>query len=323
MLPAVRIACMSSRRYCADNLINKVQPRASLNEEVAAAARLVMLCAPAGVLAQDVSVRISRNYEGVKGYQRVFRVMRAAEGSLTGIRLSTSRTTDSVCFMESIMPSSTNQAVRGQLLRKGRRLEVLTVLWNSAEGIVSVGMGVVAGSIALVGFGVDSFIETSSGLILLWRLQTDRDAADAERAEATALKLVGVSFVLLATYLLVDSVSALVAGAEPEASIPGIVLAALSLIVMPLLARAKRRVAADLNSRALAADSFQTDLCTYLSAILLGGLLLNAAFGWWWADPIAALAMIPLIIPEAREALRGERCGDCGACGTPACKCAH
>jgi divalent metal cation (Fe/Co/Zn/Cd) transporter len=212
-------------------------------------------------------------------------------------------------------------ADRATLLQRGRRLEYFTVGWNSLEGLVSVGLGVLAGSIALVGFGIDSFIETSSGLILLWRLQTRRDAEDAERAEVRALQLVGASLILLAAYILYDSTTALIAGERPEESIPGILLAALSLVVMPILAREKRKVAASLNSRALQADSFQTDVCMYLSAILLGGLALNATLGWWWADPLAALGMVPLIVREGREALRGERCGDCGACGTPACVC--
>jgi divalent metal cation (Fe/Co/Zn/Cd) transporter len=212
-------------------------------------------------------------------------------------------------------------ADRAALLRRGRHLEVFTVGWNSLEGLVSVAFGALAGSIALVGFGIDSFIETSSGLILLWRLQTHRDAADAERAEARALKLVGLSLIVLALYIAWDSATSLLARERPDESVPGIAIAALSLVVMPILARAKRRVAAALNSRALQADSFQTDVCMYLSAILLGGLLLNATLGWWWADPLAALVMIPLIVREGREALRGERCGDCGACGTPACIC--
>lgn len=209
------------------------------------------------------------------------------------------------------------------LLQRGRRLEVFTVAWNSLEGIISVGLGVLAGSIALVGFGVDSFIETSSGLILLWRLQTRRDTEDAERAEVRALKLVGISLLLLAAYILYDSATAIVMRERPQESIPGIILAAVSLVVMPILAQQKRKVAAAINSRALKADSFQTDVCMYLSAILLVGLALNAQFGWWWADPVAAAAMVPLIVREGREALRGERCGDCGACGTPACVCSH
>lgn len=168
---------------------------------------------------------------------------------------------------------------RADLLKRGRALEVFTVLWNSAEGIISVSLGVLAGSIALVGFGIDSFIETSSGLILLWRLQIRRDAEMAERAEKTALRLVGASLLALAAYVVYDSATALVYREPPQASPAGIVLAIVSLIVMPLLAWQKRRVAAAINSRAMAADSVQTSICTYLSAILLGGLLLNALWG--------------------------------------------
>ena len=214
-------------------------------------------------------------------------------------------------------------AVRQNLLRRGRLLEVFTVLWNSAEGLVSVVLGVLAGSIALVGFGMDSFVETTSGLILLWRLQTKRDSESAERAEATALRLVGVSLLVLSAYVVVDAGKRLFQQEPPAVSLPGIVLAVLSLIVMPILARAKRRVAVSLNSRALAADSVQTSICTYLSAILLGGLALNALFGWWWADPLGAVAMVPFIVREGLEASRGQRCGECLACGTPACSCAH
>lgn len=184
------------------------------------------------------------------------------------------------------------------------------MLWNSVEGFVGVGLGLAAGSIALVGFGIDSFIEMSSGLILLWRLQTRRDTDDAERAEALALRLVGLSLFALAAWIAYDSIQALVEREPPDASPWGIALAALSLIVMPILARAKRRVAAAIGSRALEADSFQTDVCTYLSAILLVGLGLNATLGLWWADPVAALAMVPLISWEALEAIRGERCED-------------
>ncbi len=180
--------------------------------------------------------------------------------------------------------------------------------WNSAEGVVSIAFALLAGSIALFGFGIDSLIETSSGLVLLWRLQTRRDMESAERAEAIALRLVGVSFVALATYIAFESISALVKQEPPGASLGGIVIAALSLIVMPILARAKRRVAAALDSRALHADSIQTDICMILSAILLLGLGLNAAFGWWWADPVAGVAMVPLIAREGVHALRGERC---------------
>ena len=166
-------------------------------------------------------------------------------------------------------------------------------------------MGLFAGSIALVGFGLDSVIESSSGAILLWRL---RDGERGEQRERIALKLVGGSFLLLAAYVAFDAVKKIITREPPGVSYAGIGIAALSLVVMPILARAKRRVAADLNSRAMQADSRQTDLCAYLSAILLGGLLLNALAGWWWADPVAGLVMTPIIAKEGVEALRGEAC---------------
>ena len=206
-------------------------------------------------------------------------------------------------------------AERASLLRRGRRLEIFTIAWNSVEGLIGVTLGVAAGSIALVGFGIDSFIETSSGAILLWRLQSGRSKAEEERIEARALKLVGVSLLALAAYVGWESIAALVGRDAPDASIPGIVLAALSLVVMPVLARAKRRVGVALGSRALQADAFQTTACMYLSAILLGGLALNAVWGLWWADPLAALAMVPLIGREGIEAMRGEHCDDCAVPG--------
>lgn len=195
-------------------------------------------------------------------------------------------------------------------VRRGRRLEYLTVLWNSLEALISIVAGIVAGSIALVGFGLDSVIETSSGAVMLWRLHhsNERDAAARERAERIALRLVGVSFLALATYVGIDAAISLYRRDAPESSIVGIGIAALSLIVMPLLARAKRRVASQLNSGAMQADSRQTDICAYLSAILLGGLALNAAMGWWWADPIAALVMVPIIAKEGVEALQNKSC---------------
>lgn len=168
----------------------------------------------------------------------------------------------------------------------------------------------IAGSIALVGFGFDSFIEVTSGAALLWRLHADVDKARRERLEAVSLKIVGVCFVLLAVYVSYDSVESLIRREAPEESLVGIVLAAVSLVVMPLLVRAKRKVARAIKSKALMADSKQTELCTYLSAILLAGLLLNALLGWWWADPLAALVMVPIIAKEGIEALRGDTCCD-------------
>lgn len=200
---------------------------------------------------------------------------------------------------------------RAELLRRGRRLEIFTIAWNALEGIASVGLGIAAGSIALIGFGIDSFVETGSGVILLWRLQGGRDKAEEERIEGLALKLVGASLLALAAYVGWESIDALIGRDTPGASTPGIILACLSLVVMPVLARSKRRVGAALGSRALEADAFQTTVCMYLSAILLAGLLLNAVFGLWWADPVAALAMTPLIVREGVEALRGQHCDEC------------
>jgi divalent metal cation (Fe/Co/Zn/Cd) transporter len=202
---------------------------------------------------------------------------------------------------------------RAALLRAGRRLSLFTVLWNAVEGVVAVAAGAMAGSIALIGFGVDSFVETSSGAVMLWRFQPRPDRAADERAEARALRLVGLSLLLLAAYVAWESVGSLLRREGAAPSLPGIVIAAISLVVMPVLARRKRRVAAALGSRALEADSFQTTACMYLSAILLGGLALNAAFGLWWADPIAALAMVPIMASEGREAFQGKPCDDCGA----------
>jgi len=188
-------------------------------------------------------------------------------------------------------------------VRRGRQLEYLTIGWNLLEGVIALASGSIAGSIALVGFGVDSFIESFSGAAMLWRLHVD-DLVRRQRAEATALKLVGVSFLMLAAYVGFDALTALVHREPPESSYVGIALAMLSLLVMPQLARAKRRVATEISSRALEADSRQTDLCAYLSAILLGGLSFNAMLGWWWADPVAAAVMTPIIAKEGLEALR-------------------
>lgn len=199
---------------------------------------------------------------------------------------------------------------RPALIKKGRYLEYFTVVYNSLEGLIAVAAGLVAGSIALVGFGFDSLIEVTSGAVLLWRLHADVDEVSRERVEAISLRIVGACFVLLAIYVSYDSIGSLIRRKAPEESLVGIVLAAVSLVVMPLLVRAKRKVARAIKSRALIADSKQTELCTYLSAILLGGLLLNALLGWWWADPVAALVMVPIITKEGIEALRGDTCCD-------------
>ena len=176
------------------------------------------------------------------------------------------------------------------------------------ECAVAVVAGLFAGSIALIGFGFDSAIESISGSVLLWRLHAERRGRHAESVEQRALKLVGVSFFILAAYVAFDSAKALWQRDHPEHSLAGIILAVASLIGMPLLARAKRHAAHGLGSAALKADARQTSLCAYLSAILLGGLLLNLLLGWWWADPVAALVMVPIIANEGREALAGKQC---------------
>jgi divalent metal cation (Fe/Co/Zn/Cd) transporter len=166
----------------------------------------------------------------------------------------------------------------------------------------------VAGSISLVGFGIDSFIEVTSGAVLLWRMAVDADVRKRQRNEKNALKVVGLCFLCLATYIAYESVTDLFLKHVPDHSIPGIVLAGVSLVVMPLLSRAKRKVASELGSAAMHADSKQTEFCAYLSAILLGGLAINALFGLWWADPVAALAMVPVIAKEGIDGLRGKAC---------------
>ena len=195
--------------------------------------------------------------------------------------------------------------------RRGRRLEYFTIAWNSLEGVVAVIAGLVAGSISLVGFGIDSFIEVTSGAALLWRMSVDADEHRRERNERLALRIVGLCFVALAAYIGYESVGDLTRRQVPEHSLPGIVLACVSLLVMPLLSRAKRKVGAALGSAAMHADAKQTDFCVYLSAILLSGLLLNALFDLWWADPAAALIMVPIIAKEGFEGIRGEVRPDC------------
>ena len=198
-------------------------------------------------------------------------------------------------------------------LRRARTVELLTIGWNIFEALGALVAGLLAGSVALLGFGFDSVIELVSGLVLLWRLA---DGAEAERRERTALKIVGASFFVLAVYLAADSIHRLLARETAAETWFGIAVAAASLVAMPLLARAKRNVARRLNSAALHADSRQTDFCGYLAAVTLGGLLLNSLLHWWWADPAAALLMTPLIAREGWEALRGKTCCECVPCGT-------
>ena len=194
---------------------------------------------------------------------------------------------------------------------RGQRLEYFTVAWNTLEGLIAVVAGIIAGSISLVGFGIDSFIEVTSGSVLLWRMSVDSDVHRREINEKRALRIVGTCFLLLAAYITYDSISDLWSKRAPEHSVAGIILACASLVVMPVLSRAKRKVGRSLGSAAMHADAKQTEFCTYLSAILLLGLLLNAFFGLWWADPAAALIMVPIIAKEGIDGVQGKACRDC------------
>ena len=205
--------------------------------------------------------------------------------------------------MLNTVPLALNRPV---LVRRGRWLNAATLAYNCLEGVLAVAIGLSAGSIALVGFGFDSGIEVTASVVALWRLSADADPAKRARVERVSHRAIGGLFLTLAVYVAYDAVHALFRHEAPSASTPGIVLAIASLVVMPFLAREKRRVGAALGSRALISESKQTSLCTYLSAILLGGLLLNAVAGWWWSDPVAALLMVPIIAREGIEGLRGE-----------------
>jgi divalent metal cation (Fe/Co/Zn/Cd) transporter len=196
---------------------------------------------------------------------------------------------------------------RRLLAQHGKHLEYFTIVWNTLEAVVALLAGIIAGSISLLGFGLDSFIELISGSTLLWRMSKDADISRRERNEKLSFKVVGICFLALAAYVALESITGLLGRKAPEHSLAGIILAAASLIVMPLLSGAKRRVARDLGSRAMKADARQTEFCSYLSAILLAGLLLNAAVGWWWADPVAALIMTLFIAREGYHAIRGEQ----------------
>lgn len=202
---------------------------------------------------------------------------------------------------------------RAALLKRATRLEWLTVGWNLIEGVIAVSAAVASGSVALLGFGLDSGVESASGLVLLWRLGAERrgGALSAERIEQLdrrAHRLVALTLFLLAAYIALDSTAALWRGERSETSSVGIVLVTVSILVMRWLAHAKADAARKLGSRALEADSFQTLACWWLSIVALAGLGLNAALGWWWADPVAALGIVALIIREGIEAWRGEGC---------------
>jgi cation diffusion facilitator family transporter len=203
-------------------------------------------------------------------------------------------------------------ARRKVLHRRGVRLEVFTIVWNAVEGVVAIGAGIATGSVSLIGFGADSFIEVISAVALLWRLRkAGPDASEEERgaAEKRALYLVAATFFLLAAYICYEAASALLSGEGPEDSVVGLVLSVVSLLVMPALAYGKQRTGREMGSEALKADAVETWVCSYLSLALLVGVGLNAAFGWWWADPVGALAMLPVILWQGFETLGEAREG--------------
>jgi divalent metal cation (Fe/Co/Zn/Cd) transporter len=194
-------------------------------------------------------------------------------------------------------------------VRRARLLAWLGLGWHFVEAAVAVGAGVVAGSVALVGFGADSLIEAGAGVVVLWLMAGGRSAS--ARAERVAQQLIAASFVLLAGYVGVQAVRDLVLSHHPGASWVGVGLAVVTLATMPPLAAAKRRVGQQLGSSATTSESRQTMLCAYLSAGLLAGLLANALVGWWWADPLVALCIGAVALREARQAWRGEACDCC------------
>ena len=203
-------------------------------------------------------------------------------------------------------------ADRAVLVRRGQLYSRITLAYNSVEGVAAIVTGVMAGSIALVGFGIDSVIEVISSAAALWRLRADVQEQERARVERMSLLIIGACFLALALYIIVVSGHSLWTHEVPRKTWPGIIVAGMSVLVMPMLVRGKRRIARGLGSRALEADATQTNLCAYLSGIVLVGLVLNAAVGWWWADAVAGLIMTPIIIREGLEGVRGqEACDDC------------
>jgi len=196
---------------------------------------------------------------------------------------------------------------RAALVRRGIWLSYATIGYNSLEAIGSLIAGLLAGSVALVGFGVDSVIEVMASIAAQWRLRSDLDPVRREGVELWTRRIVAVCFLALAVYVLADAASTLWKREAPDRSLFGIVVLALSVIVMPVLARSKKRVARAMRSGALEAEAAQTSLCAYLSVIGLAGVALNALFGWWWADPVAALIMVPIIAAEGWEGVRDRR----------------
>ena len=221
----------------------------------------------------------------------------------------TAETASCACHHETVAgPDPARRAAT----KRGLRLQYATVAWNIIEGIIAVSAALAAGSVALLGFGVDSFVECASALVMIWRLRADRNGdlspAKLEAVEKRARKLIAASLFLLAAYVTFDAATSLWEKERPQFSIVGAVLMSLSVLIMLWLARAKRLVAQALNSEAMEADAFQTTACWWLSLTALAGLALNGLFGWWWADPVAGLVIAGLVANEGREAWKGRAC---------------
>ncbi len=207
---------------------------------------------------------------------------------------------------------ATEPTDRAMLVRTGRLLAWFTIVWNTIEGAVGILSGLAAGSVALVGFGVDSYVEVLAGAVIIWRLAQERHGHDvSEAAERRAVLIIAATFAVLAVGIAAESIRKLVTGEHPDPSPVGIALTVVSLIIMPTLARSKRRVGQGLGSRAVTADATQTTLCVWLSAIVLVGLVANAMLGWWWADPVAAFAVVYVAASEAREHWQADQVDDC------------
>ena len=225
-------------------------------------------------------------------------------GTVLGMATGTSLPTLPV-----IITDPSDHEKRQRLTSRARRLTQLGLAWHAIEAAVAIAAGVIAGSVALVGFGADSVIEAGAGLVVLWLVTGDR--LRSHRAERRAQQLIAGSFLLLAMYVTIESARDLIAGHHPAVSWAGVALAAVTLVAMPPLAAAKRRVGTALGSSATTSESRQTMLCAYLSAALLVGLLANAVAEWWWADPAVALLIAAVALTEAHDAWQGENCSCC------------
>lgn len=227
--------------------------------------------------------------------------------------MSTAHHTDSCCQPAAVIaPPDALLAGRAKAMKRALRLEYLTVSWNIVEGVVSVAAAAAVGSVALLGFGIDSFVECASASVMIWRLRAEQRgnlaATAIEQLEHRARKLVAGSLFLLAAYVLFDAAMTLWKQEHPGFSTVGVTVMAVSVAVMLFLARAKRQVARELGSEAMEADAFQTTACWWLSITALTGVGLNGLFGWWWADPVSAIVLALLIAKEGREAWQGRDC---------------